>query len=253
MKRFSIANNYSINKLVSRHETKRSSLANIVTRWNVIRKTLFATAAIMLLNSVSCLAQNDAGKDAAYRKVLTERSEKIVDKLGITDSAVYRQVVDIITNQYYQLNQVQDQVKAKVKDIKLSGQPREVTDSLSKLTEQQKSSQLQQLHNSYLSKLNNYLNGEQVEKVKNGMTYNILNVTYAAYQNMILTLTETEKNKIYNWLKEARELAMDEGSSEDKHKVFGKYKGRINNYLSAEGYDMKKEEKAWQERLKQKG
>ena len=128
-----------------------------------------------------------------------------------------------------------------------------MTDSLSKLTEQQKSSQLQQLHNSYLSKLNNYLNGEQAEKVKNGMTYNILNVTYAAYQNMILTLTETEKNKIYNWLKEARELAMDEGSSEDKHKVFGKYKGRINNYLSAEGYDMKKEEKAWQERLKQKG
>jgi hypothetical protein len=69
---------------------------------------------------------------------------------------------------------------------------------------------------------------------------------------MIPTLTTEQKEKISNWLKEARELAMDEGSSEDKHKVFGKFKGRINNYLSAEGYDMKKEEKAWQERLKEK-
>ena len=43
---------------------------------------------------------------------------------------------------------------------------------------------------------------------------------------------------------------MDEGSSEKKHGVFGKYKGKINNYLSAAGYDMKKESKAWQERIK---
>ena len=76
------------------------------------------------------------------------------------------------------------------------------------------------------------------------MTYRVMPVTYTAYQDMILTLTTEQKEKIYNWLKEARELAMDEGSSEDKHKVFGKFKGRINNYLSAEGYDMKKEEKS---------
>ena len=75
------------------------------------------------------------------------------------------------------------------------------------------------------------------------MTYRVMPVTYTAYQEMILTLTTEQKEKIYNWLKEAREQAMDEGSSEDKHKVFGKFKGRINNYLSAQGYDMKKEER----------
>jgi hypothetical protein len=79
-----------------------------------------------------------------------------------------------------------------------------------------------------------------------------MNVTYAAYTDMILSLTEKHKEQILAWLKEAREKAMDEGSSDDKHKVFGKYKGRINNYLSSEGYDMKKEEKAWQQRLKEK-
>jgi hypothetical protein len=32
---------------------------------------------------------------------------------------------------------------------------------------------------------------------------------------------------------------MDEGTSDEKHKVFGKYKGRINNYLAAAGYNLK--------------
>jgi hypothetical protein len=43
---------------------------------------------------------------------------------------------------------------------------------------------------------------------------------------------------------------MDAGSSDEKHKWFGKYKGRINNYLSAAGYDMKKEGEEWQKRIK---
>ena len=32
--------------------------------------------------------------------------------------------------------------------------------------------------------------------------------------------------------------------------MFGKYKGRINNYLSQQGYDLKQEERSWQERRK---
>ena len=55
-------------------------------------------------------------------------------------------------------------------------------------------------------------------------------------------------------LTEAREHAMDASTSEEKHKWFGKYKGRINNYLSAAGYDLKQAEKdlaARQESAKQ--
>ena len=35
---------------------------------------------------------------------------------------------------------------------------------------------------------------------------------------------------------------MDGSTSDEKHAVFGKYKGRINNYLSKAGYDAKKGE-----------
>lgn len=84
------------------------------------------------------------------------------------------------------------------------------------------------------------------------MTYNVLNVTYTAYQDMIPTLTEEQKKQILTWLTEAREKAMDAESSDKKHAWFGKYKGRINNYLSAAGIDMKKEEAAWQQRIKER-
>jgi len=40
-------------------------------------------------------------------------------------------------------------------------------------------------------------------------------------------------------LKEARELAIDGGSAEEKTAIFGKYKGKINNYLSAQGHNKK--------------
>ena len=82
------------------------------------------------------------------------------------------------------------------------------------------------------------------------MTYNVLNVTYKAMLEMIPSLKTEEKTQIMSWLVEARELAMDAESSEKKHWWFGKYKGRINNYLAAQGYDLQKERKEWEERLK---
>jgi FtsZ-binding cell division protein ZapB len=45
-------------------------------------------------------------------------------------------------------------------------------------------------------------------------------------------------------------VAISEGSAEAKHAVFGRYKGRINNFLSQQGYDLKQEERGWQNRTK---
>jgi hypothetical protein len=70
---------------------------------------------------------------------------------------------------------------------------------------------------------------------------------------MIPSLKEEEKAQILLWLKEARELAVDAESSKKKHEVFGKYKGRINNYLAKRGYDLTKEREEWYKRVKARG
>ena len=75
---------------------------------------------------------------------------------------------------------------------------------------------------------------------------------YAGYNDMLPNLTEAQKEYIYNALVEAREHAMDGGSSKEKHAWFGKYKGRINNYLSKQGYDLNKESTDWHKRVEER-
>ena len=84
------------------------------------------------------------------------------------------------------------------------------------------------------------------------MTYNKVMVTYDAYLDEIPSLKDEEKAQIYSWMTEARELAIDAEGSKQKHEVFNKYKGRVNNYLSKRGYDLNKEREAWFKRLKER-
>lgn len=210
-------------------------------------KNLILCLLLILVSTIS-----NAQSETEFRKTLNDRSVKIVNTLEISDSGKYKKIVDLLVEQYFTLNKIHDKTKESVAAIKSLQLSEEERNNCIKKEEDERSAKLRKLHDGFIANLQRDLTGSQIEKVKDGMTYHVMPVTYTAYQDMILTLTNEQKEKIYNWLKEARELAMDEGSSEDKHKVFGKYKGKINNYLSGQGYDMKKEEKAWQERLKQK-
>ena len=199
-------------------------------------------------------AQGNAVADKeAYTKMITERSAKIVANLGITDANKTEKVTVIIRNQYSDLNDIYAARDARVKLIKEKNKDNKVVrDSALAKDARVVESSLAKLHKKYISKLSAQLTNEQVDLVKNGMTYNVLPITYKAYQEQILTLTEDQKKQILIWLTEAREHAMDAESSDKKHAWFGKYKGRINNYLSAAGYDLKQEGVEWEKRRKAK-
>ncbi|HEU5164119.1 MAG TPA: DUF3826 domain-containing protein [Chitinophagaceae bacterium] len=217
----------------------------------IIHAASFKNFFTFLIISLSAFVSK-AQTEADFRKTLHDRSVKIVNTLELNDSGKYNDVVDLLADQYFNLNKVHDKTKesiAAINSLQLAGEEKS---SRIKIEEEKKAFQLSELHKGLIAKLQKTLTGEQIEKIKDGMTYRVMPVTYTAYQDMIPTLTPEQKEKIHDWLKEARELAMDEGSSEDKHKVFGKYKGRINNYLSTQGYDMKAEEKGWQQRIKER-
>jgi hypothetical protein len=88
--------------------------------------------------------------------------------------------------------------------------------------------------------------------VKDAMTYNVVKVTVDAYDQFLPQLTAGQRAKIEAELKAAREEAMDQGTSKEKHAVFGRAKGRINNYLSKEGYDVGKATKDWEAKQREK-
>ena len=186
------------------------------------------------------VALDSAGRDPKYVQTITGRSMKATDALGITWTPLGQNVLNIICNRYFKLNDIYSERDSVKKTNK-------------KLAEAQCDSKLYRSHYGFLADLSMYLNPQEIDKVKDVMTFDVVKVTYEAQCDMIPTLKEEEKRQIMAWLIEARELAIDAESSKKKHEVFGKYKGRINNYLTKRGYDLTKEREEWYKRVKARG
>ncbi|ALJ62114.1 hypothetical protein BcellWH2_04905 [Bacteroides cellulosilyticus] len=203
--------------------------------------------------SAGAVDLNKDNRDPQYVESIVKRSQKIVDKLGLTDVKVAEDVRNVIANRYFELNDIYEVRDAKVKKIKESGLSGAAKDDALKAAEYEKDAALYRSHFAYPANLSLFLDEKQIEVVKDGMTYGVVKVTYDATIDMIPSLKEEEKAQIYAWLIEAREFALDAENSDKKHAAFGKYKGRINNYLAKRGYDLTKEREEWYKRVKARG
>ena len=203
--------------------------------------------------SAGAVDLNKENRDPKYVESIVNRSQKIVDKLGLTDVKAAEDVCNIIANRYFELNDIYEVRDAKVKKIKESGLSGAAKDDALKAAEYEKDAALYRSHFAYPANLSLFLDEKQIEVVKDGMTYGVVKVTYDATIDMIPSLKEEEKAQIYAWLIEAREFALDAENSDKKHAAFGKYKGRINNYLAKRGYDLTKEREEWYKRVKARG
>lgn len=184
---------------------------------------LFAAATIinaLAATSPAAEPSADATEAAAHLQALTDRAAKIVDALKLDNPDLAARVRDEIAQQYLALGTLHDVGQAEP-------------------------AALDALHRRFLARLGARLTPAQVDQVKDGMTYGVFPITLDGYQQMLPNLTEEQRCEIHAQLLEAREYAMDAGSSDAKHAVFGKYKGRINNYLSRAGIDLKQAEKEW--------
>lgn len=203
--------------------------------------------------SAGAVDLNKENRDPKYVESIVNRSQKIVDKLGLTDAKVAEDVCNVIANRYFELNDIYEIRDAKVKAVKESGVTGDAKNEALKAAENEKDAALYRSHFAFPASLSLFLNEEQIEAVKDGMTYGVVKVTYEATLDMIPSLKEEEKVQIYAWLVEAREFAMDAENSNKKHAAFGKYKGRINNYLAKRGYNLTKEREEWAKRVKARG
>lgn len=207
---------------------------------------VFLISCLLFLNVITAQKKHDE----AYIKVTNERAAKIVETLGINDAEKQMRVRDIIAQQYRDLSTIQDGRDESVEAIGKSSESDMVKEKAIEKLRKKASKSIKRLHRKYIKKLSKELTPEQVTGVKDGMTYGVAPKTYNAFLDMLPDLTQTQKDTILKYLTEAREHAMDAGSSKEKHGWFGKYKGKINNYLSAEGYDLKKAGEEWQKRIR---
>lgn len=193
----------------------------------------------------SAAAESAGEEEAAYSKAITERAEKIVAPLGIEESAKHARIRSLVAEQYRALRDIHAARDAALKETKLKGGDPAIVDAALKAIRDEADLKMHALHRKYLARLTADLSPQQVEQIKDGMTYGVVQGTYRHYLELLPNLSPEQKSEILANLLEAREYAMDAGSADEKHQWFGKYKGRINNYLSSAGIDMKQAEKDW--------
>ena len=194
-----------------------------------MRKVLVFLICLVSLDTLGQVALKTEGQDPKYVETIKGRAQKIVDGLQLKDSKKAENVRNIIANRYFLLNDIHSKY--------------------GKDKQAERDAELYKHHFELASALALYLTEEQIDAVKDGMTFGRLPRDYKAQLEMIPSLTDEEKAQVLIWLKEAREFAMDCGDSKQKHFWFDKYRGRTNNWLSSRGYDLKKERDAWMKRI----
>jgi hypothetical protein len=162
-------------------------------------------------------------EEEAYSRIITERAAKIAQEMKFFDDAHKARVEKLIANQYRTLRDIHAKRDA-------DGDNK---DSLAATR-----LALFEAHNRFLAQMAAELTCDQVEQVKDGLTYGVSNHTYNAYLAKLPNLNDEQKRMVWAYLIEARELAMDGGSADEKHEIFRKYKGKINNYLSTAGFKL---------------
>jgi hypothetical protein len=194
-------------------------------------------------------ASSATDSDAAYSQALEKRAAGVLDALKLEDAAKASRIREAVIAQYRNLRRLHDTRDANLRSLRdrpdsdQAERDRRIRDERDR-TEAAAAA----LHEQFLVRLSADLSPEQIDQVKDVMTYNKLRVTYNAYCEMLPELTPEQKRTIFDLLKEAREKAAYAGSAEEKSGVFDRAKGRINNDLAVQGFDLKQASKRWAER-----
>ncbi|OYX79467.1 MAG: hypothetical protein B7Y83_19500, partial [Flavobacteriales bacterium 32-34-25] len=181
-------------------------------------KNLLVVALFLFLGTNVILAQK---YDPEYVKVTNERAQKIVDDLKLKSTEDQLAVRDIIAEQYRSLNSIHESRDAKISESKKKISDKTAQQKAEDKLKKEADKKVMALHKSYLKKLSKKLTNSQIVQVKDGMTYGVLPITVLGYNDMLPNLTQEQQKYIYDALVEAREHAMDGGSSKEKHAWFG--------------------------------
>jgi Protein of unknown function (DUF3826) len=189
-------------------------------------KTFISISVFWLAVSALAAETNSTAEQAGakYTVAVESRTAAILKTLALADTNRETQVHGIIVAQYRALNAWHNENDAKLKAAKSDA------NAVAQIR-----APLKSLHEKFIAALAENLSPEQVEVVKDKMTYGKVQFTFKGYTVQYPNLTEAQQAEVLRMLKEAREEAMDGGSAEEKTAVFQRYKGKINNYLSKQG------------------
>lgn len=106
------------------------------------------------------------------------------------------------------------------------------------------------VHEELMKGLKNELNNEQVEKVLDKYTIGKVDFTLKGYKAIVPDLTKEEEAKIVEFLKQAREQAVDYKSMKQISAIFEIYKTKCEQYLNSNGRNWRQLYKTYTDKIK---
>ena len=203
----------------------------------IIILTVFCQPVLAQLSTAVAI---EADKEALYTSNIEDRAADVIKGLRLTNEVVAGQVHDLLIAQYRVMRARDILINAQ---LKAAGEELNCSNRAGRLAVESKP-----LHDYFFTKLSELLVPEQIEAVKDRLTYNKVKVTSDAYAAILPGLTDSDRAKILELLRVAREEAVDGGSALEKSAIFQKYKDQINDYLNAHGHDVAKAYKEWDEK-----
>jgi len=197
------------------------------------------------LNILAAPAPQRPSADPKYRETINKRAASAVNGANVADDSKKAAAIKVVEAHYVSINDIHfDRAAA----VKAAGSDNDaITSVMAKAA-----AEVAVVHKKFTDDLAALLTPEQCNAVKDKMTYDVRRTTFRVYCEMLPKLTDGQKTKISDLLLAGREDALVAGDANRKHEQFRRAKGRINNYLSAQGYDMKKASEDWAARQKAK-
>ena len=168
------------------------------------------------------------------------KAKAIVAGLGQLCDSTRENVHIVIANRYLELCAIHNRYDNRNDSIRALKLPKQKEANAFERSYYNYNNDLYRTRFDFIAWLNFYLTDAQVETVKNLMTNNYLFVRYNDFIDLLPSLTEAERERVYHWLVEAREFSMDFLDDRKMRQMFTKDRGRINNYLAKRGYDLRK-------------
>lgn len=161
---------------------------------------------------------------AKYEQSLGKRADEVLHDLALTDAAKAEHVKSSVVDYYKFLRGWHDRHDDKMKELSKNAKA-----NASQIAIERK--ELTAGHEAFVADLGTILTPEQVELVKDRLCYKRPTIMYDGYTKDNPWLTAEQKAGVAKICADAREEAMDGGSSKEKHHIMDRYKGRITNYI----------------------
>lgn len=186
------------------------------------------------------------GDDWAKRRALEsaalpiQESNRIIETLSLSEAWQKEQLRNLIAHQYQKLEEIYAVKKQQTADMEAANLDKKAKDAAGETIWQESMAALKAQRDRFYEKLALLIDTAGIERVKNEMTAQGMTKEYQRFNELLPDLTEEHKAQVLVYLQEARDNAINVLTSRERNQWFAKYRGRANNYLSKEGYDLRK-------------